>query len=98
MVKSVKWNNRALRKMRDIINYLKTNVSNKVANDFVDAVYYQINRLREQPEIGRPVVTTKTIRFINVDKHRQMFYRIKGSTLHISNFFDTRQDPDKRPY
>ena len=98
MVKSVKWNKRALQKMREIVNYLQINASDKVANGFADAVYYQISRLRKQPEIGRPVVTTKTIRFINVNKHRQLFYRIKGSTLHIANFFDTRQDPDKRLY
>jgi plasmid stabilization system protein ParE len=98
MVKTIKWNERALRKMREIIDYLKYEVSDKVANDFIEDVYFQIRRLKEHPEIGRPVVTTKSIRFIRVDKHRRMYYRLKGSTIHIANFFDTRQNPDKRPY
>lgn len=40
----------------------------------------------------------KTVRFINLDKHRQMFYRVHGSTAFITDFFDVRQNPDKRPY
>ena len=27
-----------------------------------------------------------------------LFYSVKGSTLFIVDFFDTRQDPMKRPY
>lgn len=98
MVKSVKWNKRALKTMREIVTYLQINASDKVANDFIDAVYYQLERLKEQPYIGRPVVRTKTVRFIKIDKHRQMFYRPSGTTIYISDFFDTRQHPDKRPF
>ena len=35
---------------------------------------------------------------LNIDKNRQMFYSVNGSTLFIVAFFDTRQDPMKRPY
>ena len=98
MVKSVEWNRKALRKMRETVMYLKTEVSDSAAKKYADNVYGVIERLKDQPFIGRPVPTTKTVRFIRVDKNRQMFYRLDGTTLHISNFFDTRQDPDKRPY
>jgi plasmid stabilization system protein ParE len=98
MVKSVKWSKRALKTMREIVTYLQINASDKVANDFIDAVYDQLERLKEQPFIGRPVVKKKTVRFIKIDKHRQMFYRPSGTTMYISDFFDTRQDPEKRPY
>ncbi len=98
MAKTIKWNKRALRKIREITGFLQTEVSDKAANNFVDAVYHQIRLLDKQPLIGRRELSMKTIRFVNVDKHRQMFYRVKGSTLHIVNFFDTRQNPKKRPY
>ena len=98
MVKSVEWNKAALRKMRETVTYLKTEVSNSTANKYVDNVYYAIERIKDQPFIGRPAVTTKTVRFIGIDKHRQMFYRVNGTTLYITNFVDTRQNPDKRPY
>jgi plasmid stabilization system protein ParE len=98
MVKSIKWNKQALLSLHDIVGYLQAKATDKVANNFVDAVYFQIERLKKQPQLGRPVPTKKTIRFLNIDKHRQMFYRMKGTTLHIANFFDTRQNPNKRPY
>ncbi len=31
-------------------------------------------------------------------KHHQLYYRIDGKNLIISNIFDTRQDPQKRPF
>lgn len=83
MVKSVEWNKTALRKMRETVTYLQTEVSDSSANKYVDSVYYQIERIKDQPFLGRPVVTTKTVRFIRVDKHRQMFYRLDGTTLYI---------------
>ena len=61
MVKTIKWNERALRKMREIIDYLKHEISEKVADDFIEDVYFQISRLKEHPEIGRPVVTTRQL-------------------------------------
>jgi hypothetical protein len=50
------------------------------------------------PGSGRPTTTSKTVRFINIAKHRQMFYRQSGKNLHIVAFFDVRQHPDKRPF
>lgn len=48
--------------------------------------------------MGRPTKKTKTVRQINIDKYRKMYYRIEGRTLIISDFFDVRQDPDKLRY
>ena len=38
MAKKIEWNKRALRKIREITFYLQTEVSDKAANNFVDAV------------------------------------------------------------
>lgn len=87
-----------MRKLREIVQYLQTEISDNAANNFVDAVYHQIDLLSKQPFIGRRELSMKIVCFVNIDKHRQMFYRVTGSTLHIANFFDTRQNPKKRPY
>jgi hypothetical protein len=47
---------------------------------------------------GRPISSRKTIRFVLVGKYHRMYYRKHGLTLFITRFFDTRQNPDKRPY
>ena len=98
MAKTVIWNKRAYIKFRTIGTYLRDEVSLNAADNFMDKVYSQIDILTKHPTKGRRELKTKTIRFINIDEHRQMFYRVKGTQLHIADFFDTRQNPNKRPY
>ena len=98
MAKTVKWSKKSLKSLRSIVNYLQDEVSENVANNFIDTVYRQIDSLTKHPDKGRRALKTKTIRFVNIDKHRQLFYRVHGKTLFISIFFDTRQNPNKRSY
>jgi hypothetical protein len=51
----------------------------------------------KDPTRGRTAPTSKTLQFLNIDKHRQLFYRMRGTTLVIVDIFDTRQHPSKRP-
>jgi plasmid stabilization system protein ParE len=98
MVKKIIWNKRGQNTFDDTINYLHDEVSQQSAETFFNIVYDKIDKLVKQPFIGRKVGFTKSVRVINLDKHRQMFYRIVGTTLYISYFFDTRQNPNKRPF
>ena len=45
MVKRVDWSKTALKKINEIIAYMKQNASDKAVRDFVDAVYKQIESL-----------------------------------------------------
>ena len=98
MVKRVIWTQTAIRHYRDIIFYYKNNDAQQAAIKFEDAVFKKIERLTEHPLIGRPTRKFKTMRLIKVDDNRQMTYRIKGTTLFITNFWDTRRDPNQRPF
>ena len=42
--------------------------------------------------------THDEVLLLKLDKYKLMFYRLVGSTLTIVDFWDTRQDPRKRPY
>ena len=55
-------------------------------------------QLEQQPYSGRQSPKLKTVRLVNIDAHRQMAYRIHGTTLFITNFWDMRQNPKKRPF
>ena len=81
MVKRVVWTQTAIRHYREIIFYYRNNDAIQAAYKFEDAVFKRIERLIEQPLIGRPTKKYKTVRSINVDKHRQMTYRVVGKTL-----------------
>jgi plasmid stabilization system protein ParE len=87
-----------LKRIREIIDYFHSEGNFKSAETFVDAVYKNLELLKKQPFIGRPSPKAKTIREIRIDKHRKMYYRVKGTVIHISTFFDTRQNPKKSPF
>jgi plasmid stabilization system protein ParE len=98
MVKRIVWTDTAVSKYRAIIFYYKLQDARKSAELFQKAVNKKIRQLEQQPYIGRETKKFKTMRLLNIDKYRQMAYRVNGSTLFISNFWDMRQDPIKRPF
>ena len=73
MAKTVVWNKRAFRTFRSIATYLREEASVKAADNFIDTVYRHIDSLKKYPEKGRRELKTKTIRFVNIDEHRQIF-------------------------
>lgn len=95
MVQKVVFTKRADRALFNMIIFLEENVSFSSAQKLVSEVDAKIERLKEHPLIGRPSTKAKTVRKINVSKNIQLMYRVVGKTLVISNFFDTRQHPDK---
>ena len=84
--------------MDDLVDYYAQQHSFQTAQKLIRAVHSKIERLKDQPLIGRRVLTKKTVRFILVDDKLRMYYRIHGTTIFITTFFDTRQNPSKRPY
>ncbi len=95
MVEKIKWNERALNSFHDIAVYLESEYSTKTSEKFVQNVFDKIAALQKYPTIGRKAPKRKSIRFILVEKHYRLYYRVSGSTLIISTIFDTRQNPKK---
>jgi plasmid stabilization system protein ParE len=98
MVKKIKWNNAAENTFEETTNYLQDNFSSKAAENFANLVYDRIDMLVHGLTVGRKSDKAKTVMVLKLDKHRQMYYRIHGTTLIIVDFWDTRQDPRKKPY
>jgi plasmid stabilization system protein ParE len=98
MVNKIEFSRHSLAELGEILTYLQENASEQVAIRFADLVKKQLLQLRSNRVEGRPVPPFKTIRFVRVGKYHRMYYRKNGRTLHVTSFFDTRQDPDKRPY
>lgn len=98
MVKRIEWTDTAVGKYKAIIFYYKEQDARKAAEKFQKAVHKKIMQLEQQPFVGRESRKFKTIRLINIDAYRQMAYRLNGTTLYISNFWDMRQNPKNRPF
>ena len=98
MVSRIEWTINAVEKYQEIIFYYKNNDALQAAFRFEETVFGKIEQLKIHTEIGRRSNRFKTIRIVKIDNFRLMSYRVKGKTLFISNFFDVRQDPKKRPF
>jgi plasmid stabilization system protein ParE len=98
MVKKIKWNKAADKTFDEITDYLQTQYSTQSAENFANLVYKRIDQICNGLTAGRISPKTKTVLILKLDKHKQMYYRLVGTTLTIVDFWDTRQDPAKRPY
>ncbi len=98
MVKKIKWNDAANHTFDEVTDYLQEHFSTRAAENFANLVYDRIEMLVKGLTVGRKSAKAKTVMILQLDKHRQMFYRMHGTTLIIIDFWDTRQDPRKRPY
>lgn len=98
MVKKIKWNNAANKTFDEVTEYLQENFSTLAAQNFANNVYDKIDMLVKGLTVGRKSPKAKSVMILRIDKHRQMFYRMSGTSLIIIDFWDTRQDPKKRPY
>jgi plasmid stabilization system protein ParE len=97
MAKTVKINRTATLRVSAIAEYLEAEFSYQTAENFVNQFYKTIDKIVAHPTRGRKVPKSKTLQFLNMDKNRQIFYRVHGSRVSIVDVFDTRQDPNKRP-
>ncbi len=98
MVKKIKWNKAADKTFDEITAYLQTRYSMQNAENFVNLVYKRINQIEKGLTVGRLTPKSKTVMVLKLDKHKQMYYRQTGTTLIIVDFWDTRQDPNKKPF
>jgi plasmid stabilization system protein ParE len=98
MVEKIIWRKKAFLYVRENAQYLEQEFSRQAADNFIDAVTKAIGRAEKNPTTYRKASKTKSVHIINIDKNRQMFYRLSGKVLIISAFFDCRQDPEKRPF
>lgn len=98
MAYKISWTDNALEDYQRVIEYLLKNWSLQVAFDFENTVNKKLATLLRQPFMGVPSQKSPDIRSILFTKHNRLFYRITKDTIELLNIFDTRQDPDKKPF
>jgi plasmid stabilization system protein ParE len=91
-------NKRGAKRLMSIIDYLKENWGETVTDDFFDKVEKMLLLLEDSPFVGAPSNKDPSVRRILITKHNRMYYRVKGNTVFILNFFDTRQHPKKNRF
>lgn len=77
--------------------YIADRFSLKTAADFLNEMEFKIERLQEQPLIGR-ISKQSDVRKLKVGKYNLIYYRITKECIEILDLFDQRQHPDKSKY
>ena len=93
MALKIVFNKRADLKLDKTLEYLKTQWSVRVANEFLENLYNTIDILSIFPEIGTMVDNERNIKGFLVTKQTKMYYRVESDKLIILNFIDTRRKP-----
>ncbi len=96
MALDVKWSKQADKKFDKVIAYLMTEWGQVTTRNFIRKVYHFLDILSEYPGIGTIENKEKGIRGILIVRQVSLFYRIKDNTIIILDFFDNRQNPDKK--
>ncbi len=96
MALKIVWSKRASLKFDQIISYLVDEWGEKSAKQFIGRVFDFLEILSEFPEIGSVENKEKNIRGFTIVKQVNIYYRIKGDSIILILFFDTRQNPKKK--
>lgn len=98
MARVVKWSKHADKKYDKIIDYLLGEWGENVTKAFVKRTFEFLDLLIDFPEIGSVENEDRQIRGFVLIKQLTIFYKIKGDTIVILNFYDNRQNPKRRRY
>ncbi len=85
-------------KLFKLLDYLRQEWGDNVANSFINRLQSRLNTLSQQPYIGASSIVIKSVRSILITKHNRLYYRIKDDTIEVLNMYDTRSNPKKNPY
>ena len=98
MVRLVVWSKNADRKFDTLIDYLSAEWGESVTKAFVKRTFDFLDLLVDFPEIGSIENANRQIRGFVLTKHVTVFYKVKGNRVVILNFYNNRQNPNKKLY
>ncbi len=90
METEVIWTPLASSSLADVLIYLESEWSLRVAQGFVIELELQLSILQAHPEIGIVSFENKLVRRILVTKHNALYYLYENHQLIIVNICDTR--------
>ena len=91
----IQWTDHALSELRDIIEYLEENWTDRELKKFSKELDHIIELISKNPELFQTSKQKKTVRRAVIAKFNNLYYRQKNETVEILSLFSNRQDPDK---
>lgn len=91
------WTKRSKQRFLDINSYILSEFGTNSSKRFKSRIFDFLELLSKFPELASLEVPNKNIYGFQVSKQTRIFYRINKDHISLLTFFDSRQDPDKKP-
>jgi len=86
---------RAAKKLDKLLNYLESEWSENIKNNYIERFDQIVNQLRTLPEIGQKTELVKGLHRLVITKQTTNYYPYDNNQIKIATIFDTRMDPKK---
>jgi len=91
------WTKNSEKRFDEIYDYILAEFGDNSSKKFKDKVFDFLELLEKFPELGTPEVPEKNIHGFQLSKQTRIFYRINKDQISLLTFFDSRQNPKKKP-
>lgn len=93
----IHWHKRAATQLHQVEEYVLRDFGERIRQEFIDEVEQPTLSLADMPTMGKidPLFAHRKqiYRSIIVRRLNKVIYYVKGDTLHIAAFWDTRREP-----
>lgn len=87
------WSEEALKNLKEIIDYLEENWSQKEIRKFASLLDKQIHLIQNNPQLFPESEILQNLRKSVLSKQVSIYYEVVENEIHIVTLFDNRQDP-----
>lgn len=91
------WTKRSKNRFQEIFQHSTSEFGTKTSERFKTRVWDFLELLSKFPELGSLEVPNKQIYGFQLSRQTRLFYRLKKDEIILLTFFDSRQDPQKKP-
>lgn len=94
---TIHWHKRAAAQLHQVEDYVLRDFGERIRQEFMDDMEQAVLALADMPTMGKqePLLAHRKqeYRSIIVRRMNKVVYYVKGDTLHIAAFWDTRREP-----
>jgi plasmid stabilization system protein ParE len=92
---SIKWSLQARDDLKNIINYISSNWTDKEVREFAKKLNKRLNVIANFPALFPKTLQKENVRRSVLTKQIAIYYSKHNKTVNIISVFDVRQDPAK---
>lgn len=89
------WSERALTDLKNVIDYLTENWTQKEIRNFAQRLDKRLNLISVNPNLFPQTIKRKNVRKSVLTKHTAIYYKTEGNVVTLVTLFDSRQNPKR---